>query len=697
MAPFKFRCTSDAIYHRDASRNPDSTNSRHVSAPVTQKEKAKYCFLELTGETLKEFILGVEVDGSKVENKLRWLSLLDSPAASPFLGRWPSPSKLHEFMREHGLEWVFRVAGTWDRLPQMMEARATVEEAVLEQLASSTALEEHPAAFEEVELLTHVEAAEEANASANETTDSEPTALNTPDSYDSESMPEESLVNLAECNTSSGECLATEPSPFEDPNGNLHHTSVFLSPEAQADDTQDDGALDKVDTDDSVSVSEALEEFDDSMPSPHEDPNGNLYHVFPFLIPEAQVDYVAHGVTGYNIASEESPSSREQPEPIEESVAATKNAVEESAPTNKAITVEEAEIASIEQPQTTIIAQENPTEQTVSIQEDNSVNSDANTSASAASDKSDVAFEEEGAMETMANDNPDNFSSVILTSEKYGSKSMQDCLDEEAKEPYTGNLGHVFPWLAACALVPASDTISMGDDQATEANEICTDNEFASVGDEEVEPESNDEESIDCTPYTSNSDDEADDIEEVAGYEKIAGYEEAAGDEEVAGGGESTTSEADEEEEQVDVPGEVITIDDFDTTAYLAGDKVPAAPAIVVIRPDGDETDLEEEAPKAFKNGSMPLIDPSHLAPTALSKKKADAPRITQHNADIPPIVSDSVVNDENAIYTPPKWSLVPIFAGAAMAAIFVTARCPLLTTLGVSLTALTMLSKAKR
>ncbi|KIW92417.1 uncharacterized protein Z519_07401 [Cladophialophora bantiana CBS 173.52] len=73
------------------------------------------CFLRWSGETLEEFIRGVEVDDTKVNNKQ-----LDTVA---FLGRWPSPKTLKDFMQMRHLEWVVRVGGKWDLESKMAGAQ----------------------------------------------------------------------------------------------------------------------------------------------------------------------------------------------------------------------------------------------------------------------------------------------------------------------------------------------------------------------------------------------------------------------------------------------------------------------------------------------------------------------------------------------------------------------------------------------
>ncbi|KAJ9615254.1 hypothetical protein H2200_001328 [Cladophialophora chaetospira] len=147
---FRFRCTSDPAPHTvetsTASHNPltpvqvfgsaaESLSApRRVSAPVSAQDASAQCFLGLSGETLEQFIAGVEVEESKLDNKKRWLLELRSLTSSWFLGRWPSRTKLREFMEKHNLDWPVRISGKWDLTPKSFGEREAIKNKVLEEL-----------------------------------------------------------------------------------------------------------------------------------------------------------------------------------------------------------------------------------------------------------------------------------------------------------------------------------------------------------------------------------------------------------------------------------------------------------------------------------------------------------------------------------------------------------------------------------
>ena len=70
------------------------------------------CFLRLSGETLIQFITGIDVASHSLKNKVLWLSVLEYPEVAEALGRWPSPRKLLALMPIFGLERIVRVDGT---------------------------------------------------------------------------------------------------------------------------------------------------------------------------------------------------------------------------------------------------------------------------------------------------------------------------------------------------------------------------------------------------------------------------------------------------------------------------------------------------------------------------------------------------------------------------------------------------------
>jgi hypothetical protein len=90
-----------------------SSSTRRASLPIFTKSQASPSFLEFSGETLEDFIRGVEVSENKLSNKNKWLELIQTPEASAFLGKSPTTQKLKQFMTLHGLEWVVRVRGKW--------------------------------------------------------------------------------------------------------------------------------------------------------------------------------------------------------------------------------------------------------------------------------------------------------------------------------------------------------------------------------------------------------------------------------------------------------------------------------------------------------------------------------------------------------------------------------------------------------
>ncbi|EXJ74572.1 uncharacterized protein A1O5_02868 [Cladophialophora psammophila CBS 110553] len=115
LQTFRFRHSSDSYLLKSLDiNNSAQSNSRSVSLPARCADEMASCFLRWSGETLEEFIRGVEVADTKVDNKVRWLAVLQQPDTVAFLGRWPSPTTLKAFMRMHHLEWVVRVRGKWD-------------------------------------------------------------------------------------------------------------------------------------------------------------------------------------------------------------------------------------------------------------------------------------------------------------------------------------------------------------------------------------------------------------------------------------------------------------------------------------------------------------------------------------------------------------------------------------------------------
>ncbi|OAL35908.1 hypothetical protein AYO20_04814 [Fonsecaea nubica] len=115
LRSFHFRHASDPLQVKTSEiNNYAHQKNRAVSLPITCEDSMQSCFLRWSGETLEEFIRGVEVDDAKHANKQRWLFLIQQPDAVAFLGRWPSPAQLKDFMQMHHLEWVVRVRGKWD-------------------------------------------------------------------------------------------------------------------------------------------------------------------------------------------------------------------------------------------------------------------------------------------------------------------------------------------------------------------------------------------------------------------------------------------------------------------------------------------------------------------------------------------------------------------------------------------------------
>ncbi|OQV11170.1 hypothetical protein CLAIMM_15048, partial [Cladophialophora immunda] len=114
LQKFRFRHASDSYPQKPRDIDSYTPQDRAVSLPTRCEHPMPPCFLRWSGETLGEFICDVEVDDVKLYNKVRWLALLQEPEAAAFLGRWPSPATLKDFMQKHHLEWVVRVRGKWD-------------------------------------------------------------------------------------------------------------------------------------------------------------------------------------------------------------------------------------------------------------------------------------------------------------------------------------------------------------------------------------------------------------------------------------------------------------------------------------------------------------------------------------------------------------------------------------------------------
>lgn len=113
---------------------PTIQSSPSVLEQITSNTKVEHSFLEISGETLEEFIATVEVEDGKVQNQARWLYMIKTTDARSVLGRWPTPRMLHQFMKEHDLEWVVRVAGKWDRTPKTADERQELKEQGLERI-----------------------------------------------------------------------------------------------------------------------------------------------------------------------------------------------------------------------------------------------------------------------------------------------------------------------------------------------------------------------------------------------------------------------------------------------------------------------------------------------------------------------------------------------------------------------------------
>lgn len=107
---------------------------RRVSDPASTQAASVKCFLQLTGETLEQFIAGVGVEESKLENKKVWLLQLQSLESAYYLGRWPSPAKLQEFMDQHNLVWPVRVSGKWDLSSKSFGEREALKTEILDKL-----------------------------------------------------------------------------------------------------------------------------------------------------------------------------------------------------------------------------------------------------------------------------------------------------------------------------------------------------------------------------------------------------------------------------------------------------------------------------------------------------------------------------------------------------------------------------------
>ncbi|OCT49401.1 hypothetical protein CLCR_04589 [Cladophialophora carrionii] len=130
----------------------DSSSTRRVSLPLLANDQQSLSFLELSGETLQEFIRGVEVSPDKLDNKNRWLDLVQTPDAVAFLGRSPTAQKLKQFMALRGLEWVVRVRGKWNHQSnaKMLEkgplrpAMPVRESAVVDEITSDRTSTEAP-------------------------------------------------------------------------------------------------------------------------------------------------------------------------------------------------------------------------------------------------------------------------------------------------------------------------------------------------------------------------------------------------------------------------------------------------------------------------------------------------------------------------------------------------------------------------
>ncbi|KIW77525.1 hypothetical protein Z517_09971 [Fonsecaea pedrosoi CBS 271.37] len=128
LRSFRFRHASDPLQVKTSEiDNYAHQKNRAVSLPVKCEDPMQSCFLRWSGETLEEFIRGVEVDDAKHVNKQRWLFLIQQPDAVAFLGRWPSPAQLKDFMQMYRLEWVVRVRGKWDWEPKPVAVQESVD------------------------------------------------------------------------------------------------------------------------------------------------------------------------------------------------------------------------------------------------------------------------------------------------------------------------------------------------------------------------------------------------------------------------------------------------------------------------------------------------------------------------------------------------------------------------------------------
>ncbi|OAG40052.1 hypothetical protein AYO21_05733 [Fonsecaea monophora] len=128
LRSFRFRHASDPLQVKTSEIDNDThQKNRAVSLPVKCEDPMQSCFLRWSGETLEEFIRGVEVDDAKHVNKQRWLFLIQQPDPVAFLGRWPSPAQLKDFMQMHRLEWVVRVRGKWDWEPKPVAVQESAD------------------------------------------------------------------------------------------------------------------------------------------------------------------------------------------------------------------------------------------------------------------------------------------------------------------------------------------------------------------------------------------------------------------------------------------------------------------------------------------------------------------------------------------------------------------------------------------